>query len=68
MDDALRKRLDAIHDVTCPVCGSKPEWRPTSNGYETISCGHSEVEALIEAREKSLPRLGNGEIKVKFKI
>ena len=67
MNDALRKRLDAIYDVRCPVCGAKASWHPTSTGFESMTCGHREVEDLIEARENSFPNLSDGEKKVKFK-
>jgi hypothetical protein len=44
--------LDWVHDVKCPVCGTKASYKMTGKtSYVTVSCGHPESEKLIEERE-----------------
>ena len=68
MNDLMRKRLDAVHDVRCPICGTKASWVQTSeDGFQTIAC-HDELLTLIEEREKSFfPSLTDMQKKHTFK-
>ncbi len=51
MNDLMRKRLDAVHDVRCPICGAKASWVQTSeDGFQTLTCGHEEVIRIINDR------------------
>lgn len=62
MDDNFRKRLDAIHDVRCPICGTKASWVQTSeNGYKTLTCGHEEVMKIINDRSDHFVSLVRGQ-------
>lgn len=50
MNDFFRKRQEAYSKLTCPVCGCKPTLTPCSQD----SCGHPELESLIEEAEERL--------------
>ena len=55
MDDNFRKRLDTIHDVRCPICGTKADWVQTSeNGFQTLACGQQELIKIINDRSNLL--------------
>jgi len=69
MDDNFRKRLDAIHDVRCPICGTKASWVQTSdNGYKTLTCCHEELVKIISDRSDKLVSLVRGEQQKTVKI
>ena len=50
MNDFLRKRQEADSKLTCPICGCTPTLTP----YSEQSCGHPELERLIEETEERL--------------
>ena len=50
MNDFLRKRQEAYSKLTCPICGCTPTLTP----YSEQSCGHPELERLIEETEDRL--------------
>ena len=50
MNDFLRTRQEAYSKLTCPICGCTPTLTP----YSEQSCGHPELERLIEETEERL--------------
>ena len=47
------EKLKLIHNVKCPVCGSKPDFIITGNNtYKTETCGHIEIQKIITERER----------------
>ncbi|MCQ2317228.1 MAG: hypothetical protein MJZ85_11225 [Bacteroidales bacterium] len=69
MDDNFRKRLDAIHDVRCPICGTKADWVQTSeNDYETLTCCHEELMKIINDRSDQLVSAVRGQQQKTVKI
>ena len=50
MNDFLRKRQEAYSKLTCHICGCTPTLTP----YSEQSCGHPELERLIEETEERL--------------
>lgn len=48
-----KEALDFIYNIECPVCGSKPTYTMTGvHSYKQHSCGHAELEKLIQQRER----------------
>lgn len=50
MNNFLKKQQEAYSKLTCPICGCKPVI--TSSGLE--SCGHPELERLINETDERL--------------
>lgn len=46
--------IDYIHDVVCPICETKATYKITGKGFVSQTCGHKEVENLIEQREDEI--------------
>lgn len=51
-DSEYWEKVELIHNATCPICGIKASFRRTGlTSFQTLSCGHKEMEDLIEERE-----------------
>jgi hypothetical protein len=51
--EELQKEYDKLH---CPICGCTPRVVPTTgHQYETHSCGHPQLESMIEELENHFP-------------
>jgi hypothetical protein len=51
MDQDFFQKLEWIHNVKCPVCGTKASFVIIGHSYRTDCCGHPQIEKIIHERE-----------------
>jgi hypothetical protein len=52
MTEEFLKKLDWIHNVSCPVCGTKASYVITGpETFNTEGCNHDQFHQIIKERE-----------------
>jgi hypothetical protein len=51
MTKKFLKKLDWIHDVSCPLCGTKASYVIIGEKFRTEGCNHDQFHQLIKDRE-----------------